>query len=97
VNVLNPKVFVNSVTDELKEGMDMTGSKKSDNSIRTQQSAGSMIWPDVKSQNWSDTIDDEGGLAMKSLSSERKPKKRRAIYYWRMARQLPWLILRYRL
>ncbi len=97
VNVLNPKVFVNSVIDELEEGMDMTGSKRSKNSTRTQQSAGSLIRSDVKLQNWSDTHDDEGGLAMKRRTSERDPKQRRAIYYWRLARQLPWLVLRYRL
>ena len=75
----------------------MTGSNRSDDSTRTQQSAGSLIRSDVKLQNWSDAHDDEGGLAMKRRGSERDPKQRRAIYYWRLVRELPWLILRYRL
>ncbi len=48
-------------------------------------------------KNRSDTCDDDGGSAMKRRSSERDPKQRRAMYYWRLVRQLPWLILRYRL
>ncbi len=47
--------------------------------------------------NRSDTHNDDGGLTMKRRASEQEPKQRRAIYYWRLARQLPWLILRYRL
>ena len=97
MNVLNPKMFINSIIDELEKGMDMTGSKRSDNSTRTQQSAGSLIRPDVKLQNRSDTHDDEGGLAMERRTSQRDPKQRRVIYYWRLVRQLPWLALRYKL
>ncbi len=48
-------------------------------------------------QGWSDTHDDDAGQPVKQQASERDPKPRQAIYLWSLVRQLPWLILRYRL
>ncbi len=47
--------------------------------------------------NRANTHDGDEGAAMKRRTSERDQKQRTAIYYWRLARQLPWLPLRYRL
>ncbi|MBT4520799.1 MAG: hypothetical protein HOC23_12410 [Halieaceae bacterium] len=48
-------------------------------------------------QDQPDSRDDDQELAAKQRASERAPKSRRLIYLWSLARQLPWLILRYRL